>query len=469
MNAQLLRAYHRLPAPARSLAATGWGWYLQRWRYGHDTERLVAEALERETWSEPRWQAWREDHLARILARAATDVPFYRAHWQERRRRGDSRSWERLEHWPILEKATVRAHQDALVADSCDRRRMYRDHTSGTSGTPLTVYLTRDTIRQWYALVDARWRRWYGVTREDRWAMLGGQLVVPIERRQPPFWVWNGAFRQLYLSSYHLAPDLAGQYLDAMVRHRVTYALGYSSSLYALARAALQQRRRDVTLRVVITNAEPLYAHQREAIEEAFGCPVRETYGMAEVVAAAGQCQAGRLHLWPEVGAVEVVDGDNAAPADSSGDLVCTGLLNADMPLVRYRVGDRGAIGPDSPCACGRRLPALSSVEGRRDDVLFTRDGRPIGRLDPIFKNDLPIAEAQIIQDGLDRIRVLCVPERSFTAAHRRRLEDLVRERMGDVAVVVEEVPGIPRGAHGKFRAVVCNLSPAERQQVARH
>ena len=31
---------------------------------------------------------------------------------------------------------------------------------------------------------------------------------------------------------------------------------------------------------VAITNAEPVYAYQREAIEQAFQCPVRETYGM---------------------------------------------------------------------------------------------------------------------------------------------------------------------------------------------
>ena len=53
---------------------------------------------------------------------------------------------------------------------------------------------------------------------------------------------------------------------------------------------------------VAITNAEPVFDYQRWAIAEAFQCPVRETYGMAEIVAAASECTAGKLHLWPEVG-----------------------------------------------------------------------------------------------------------------------------------------------------------------------
>ena len=72
-------------------------------------------------------------------------------------------------------------------------------------------------------------------------------------------------------------------------------------------------------------------------------------------------------------------------PAGETGDFVCTGLFNDEMPLIRYRLGDRGARAPEAPCPCGRSLAALASVDGRSDDVLYTRDGRSIGRLDPVF------------------------------------------------------------------------------------
>lgn len=464
MNDRMLRAYHRLPGAARSLAASAWGLYLQSWRYGSDTDQLREAAVAREHWTADRWREFREQRLAAILRRAATEVPFYRNQWVSRRQRGDRASPDRLENWPVLDKEALRADPRAFVADTCNIRRMFREQTSGTSGTPLALYASRQTLHEWYGLFEARWRGWYGVSRHDRWAILGGQIVRPAAERTPPFWVWNAALNQLYMSSYHLAPQFIPAYLDAIKRFDLSYMLGYSSALHALAQGALRIGREDIRLRVVISNAEPLFAYQRDTIQRAFGCPVRETYGMSEMVAAAGECEAGTMHLWPEVGHVEVLDGDNRPVATgNAGDLVCTGLLNADMPLIRYRLGDRGAFAPASTCACGRTLPQLASIEGRTDDVLYTREGRPIGRLDPVFKANLPVLEAQIVQDRLDRVRVLYVPGPGFSASAGRSLVDRLQARMGDVEVVLEAVDQVPRTARGKFRAVVCTIPASER------
>jgi phenylacetate-CoA ligase len=451
----LLQIYHALPSPLQAMAASVRGHQLRRWRYGPETDRLVDEALARESWTVSQWDAWREERLAQILHRAATRVPYYRELWTRRRASGDRSSWESLENWPILEKATVRTHHAGLIADDCRTDQMFPEHTSGTSGTPLSLWWSRDTVRAWYALFEARCRLWHGVSRRDRWGILGGQLVTRVEKRTPPFWVWNAALNQLYLSSYHLAPDLIPHYLQALERYRVQYLWGYSSALYELALGALRSGRPGPPMRVVLTNAEPLFDYQRSTIAEAFGCPVRETYGMAEIVAAASECPAGRLHLWPEVGVVEV----NGPPGET-GDLIATHLINPDMPLIRYRVGDRIRLGPkdNEPCPCGRRLPLVAGFEGRVDDVLYTTDGRRVGRLDPVFKADLPVSEAQIIQEAVDRIRVRFVPDANFNDMAGRSIVDRLRDRLGPVEVVLEPVDTIPRTASGKFRAVICHV-----------
>jgi len=468
VNRRLVGLYHRLPTPARNAAAAMRGLYLRAWRYGPETDRMADEAIEREQWSPGQWAAWRSERLGTVLERAATRVPYYRDQWAARRRAGDRASWEVLENWPILEKETVRQLGIGLLADDCDSRRMFHEHTSGTTGTSLDLWWSRVTVRGWYALFEARWRRWYGVTRNDRWAIIGGQLVTPVARRTPPFWVWNPALRQLYLSAYHLAPDLVPFYLDAMRRYRIRHLFGYSSALHALALGAGAGGATNLHLAVVTTNAEPLYPHQREAITAAFGCPVRETYGMAEIVTAASECAAGRLHEWPEVGIVECMATDAMLGDDESvGDLVCTGLLNADMPLVRYRVGDRGAWDSDSsPCGCGRTLPRIARLEGRADDTLFTRDGRAVGRMDPVFKSRAPVREAQIVQEALDRVRVRVVPADGYTSADGVAIAARIRDRLGDVVVTVDEVTEIPRTANGKLRAVICQLPESERARL---
>jgi phenylacetate-CoA ligase len=217
----------------------------------------------------------------------------------------------------------------------------------------------------------------------------------------------------------------------------------------------------DLGLKVAISNAEPLSPLQRRTITDAFGCPVRETYGMAELVASASECEAGALHLWPETGVVEVVEGNTPSAAGETGDLVATGLLNDAMPLVRYRIGDRGTLAADTQtCACGRTLAQLQSLEGRADDVLFTPDGRRVGRLDTVFKADFPIREAQIVQDRVDSVRVRLVPAPGYDAAVAAAIRRALVDRMGEIEVRIEEVTAIERTSRGKFRAVICNLPP---------
>lgn len=463
----LMRIYHKLPSPARWAAATAMGWYLRQWRFGKATDRLVEQALERDHWTPEQWARHKEERLAFLLHRAATHVPYYRDLWSRRRQAGDQRSWELLENWPILEKDVLREHPTAFVADDVNRRRMFKEHTSGTTGKPLQLWWSRATVQQWYALNEARSRYWYGISRLDRWAIIGGRLVTPVEKRRPPFWVWNSALRQLYMSAYHLSPDLLPSYLDALQSHRITYLFGYSSALHALAEAALRTGRKDLRFAVAITNAEPLLEHQRQVIETAFRCPVRETYGLAEIVAGGSECERGRMHLWPEVGVVEAVNGAERVEPGALGDLVSTGLLNADMPLIRYRTGDAIRLSNDT-CRCGRHLPLVQSLEGRTDDLVHMADGRVVGRLDTVFKHGSGIAEAQIIQETLGRFRLKYVPATGVALPTvEENLRQRLRDYLGPVDVVLERVDEVPRTPQGKFRAVISLVSGQERARIA--
>lgn len=455
------RAYAGLPPVLRGPAASVYGRYLRWWRYGPDVERLVAEAVDREDWSADRWSSYHEQRLDNLLQRAATHVPHYRAAWDARRAAGDRSDWHDLRSWPILNKEDLRAAPRAFVADDTHPARLLKVSTSGTSGSPVTMWRTLAASRGWFALFEARTRRWYGVDRHVPWAILGGQLVVPATQSQPPFWVWNAAFRQLYLSTMHLEPRNVRAYLGALEHHGVEYLFGYASSAYWLARLTLEAGLEAPQLRVVISNAEPLSPMQRRIIGEAFRCPVRDTYGMVESVAGGSECDMGVMHLWPEVGLVEVLgDDDLPVPPGAVGRFVCTGLLNDAMPLIRYEVGDRGSLLPPTevPHACGRRLPVVGSIEGRSSDNLVTPEGRRIFWINPIFY-DVPVREAQVIQEAVDDVRVLVVPDTGFVTRHEGEIARRLVDRLGpSVGIRVERVASIPRGPNGKFRAVVSRV-----------
>jgi phenylacetate-CoA ligase len=239
--------------------------------------------------------------------------------------------------------------------------------------------------------------------------------------------------------------------------------------LLPLAQEALLTRRTDVRLKVVITNAEALTTVARDVIGRAFGCPARETYGNAELVTAASECGAGRLHLWPEVGWTEVHDSDGGpGAAGAVGELIGTSLINPDMPLIRFRIGDVGRLAADdATCACGRTLPRLDSIVGRSTDVLFTRDGRRVWYLGAVFYG-LPIRQGQVVQEALDRIRIRYAPAPDFVDSTRTVLTERIRERMGNVNVVLEAVDELPRAGSGKLRGVICCIPPEERAAVLR-
>ena len=67
-------------------------------------------------------------------------------------------------------------------------------------------------------------------------------------------------------------------------------------------------------------------------------------------------------------------ENSNAVGMDGRGKVVCTGLFNNVMPLIRYELDDVG-VPIDDECTCGLNLPLVKIVEGRADDFLVTTDG----------------------------------------------------------------------------------------------
>ena len=122
---------------------------------------------------------------------------------------------------------------------------------------------------------------------------------------------------------------------------------------------------------------------------------------------------------------------------------------------MRYETGDRLRLSADESCPCDRTLPLLDAIEGRVDDMIITPDGRQIGRLDPVFKTDLPIVEAQIIQRSPEQVRVLYVPAPAADESLEARLLERLGERLPGLGIELRSVERIPRGPQGKFRAVV--------------
>jgi phenylacetate-CoA ligase len=206
-------------------------------------------------------------------------------------------------------------------------------------------------------------------------------------------------------------------------------------------------------LKGVFTHSESVLAFQRETIQQAFGAPIRDYYHSTEETVSMTACGLNRLHVDMEYGIVEV------EPIEETedyvrGPLLVTGLGTLATPFIRYRIGDVGTR-LKGVCACGRPGDVFLDIDGRIEDYVSTPDGRLVGRLDHIFKEQYDIEEAQIVQKDIDSISVLVVAGERFSDRHRRNLKREVHARLGPhIRVDIELVRSIPRELNGKFRAV---------------
>lgn len=460
MKMDKMRLYHKLPSFLKMVAATIWGAKLHWWRYGEDTERLVEEILERDYWSDAQWANYREKQLEFILHRAATQVPFYRNYWCLRKQHGDNSSHLLLENWPLLTKEDVRTNPEAFVADDCNIDCMYKDHTGGTTGTPLTIYKTRKTIQLWYAMTEARMRRWHGVSYKDRWAIFGGQLVVPLDQQNPPFWVESKILNQLYLSTFHISKKNISHYAKKINQFRPSHIIVYPSSATEFAKIIISEGVDIWSPKVIFSNAEPISDQQRALISTAFKCRVVNTYGMGESVYGASECEFGVMHSWLDSGVLEIFSDDkNGVRGANSGSFFITGLINSDMPLIRYEIGDRGEGGKQKFCKCGRTLSTLGNIDGRTSDLIMTPDGRKIFWLNSVFY-ELPISQAQIIQDSFEKVKVKIVPAERFGPSDIACIRDRLQQRIGEkMKVTIDLVETIEREENGKIRSVISRLN----------
>lgn len=449
--------YERLPIPLQDLACTWAGWRRYRARFTPHFERTLARLESHEQASLETLRAYQQTRLTVLANRARLHVPHYRALDLPAFEASDEPGKgmrEILDCFPVLEKQAYRDAPESFLAEDVPAERRLQGKTSGTTGSALPLWYTAESLAEEYAVVW-RLRRRQGVMLRRPHFTFGGQMIVPLSQQAPPFWRRNRWSRQTLFSLYHMTPGNLPAYVEAMHALPVSYVEGYPSSIHLLSRAMIDAGRPLTAGRVkaIFPSSESLLAFHRRDIEEAFAAPVFDRYGTSEFAVSMTGCSEGNLHLDMEFGFVEV-EATEETEDWARGALLVTGFANDATPFIRYRIGDVGTRSK-RPCPCGRAGEVFLDVDGRIEDYVVTPDGRWIGRMDHVFKEQLAIAEAQILQEDASAIDVLIVPRAEFDAAAEARVLGEIRMRLGDeIDVRLHRVEKIPREANGKFRAV---------------
>jgi phenylacetate-CoA ligase len=173
------------------------------------------------------------------------------------------------------------------------------------------------------------------------------------------------------------------------------------------------------------------------------------------------QCPDGDCyHTQSENLLVEILD-DSGTPCEPGqvGQVVITALHNFATPLIRYAIGDYAEVA--EPCNCGRGLPSIKRILGRRRNLLTLPTGE---RFWPIFGTrkfrdiSSAIRQYQVIQTTLDRLEVRLVTDQPLSADIERQLKELVVTTVGYPLCVDLVYPGeirVMAGKHEEFRSEI--------------
>lgn len=421
---------------------------------------LVAERLDRDRWSRKQLLSYQREQLQIALQHAVASSPYYRQSIGPLISRRTP-----LGELPVLTKRALMTNFDHIVTASglllVDIERhitggnagnlLFDEYvacaTGGTTGERGVIVYDK---RGWASNLAnfLRFQRMFGVT--------AGSRIVGI-----------GASNPLHISSHVLrslntiradAPKIGvttplPEVVAALNAYQPEFVITYPSFLRRLAEEQRSGRLR-IFPKKIRTIAEALTEDLRLLCKEVWGAPVVNSYSNTEAGTTGGECEhVSGIHLAEDTVVFEVTDeANNPVPAGKQGSkLLMTTLTNRVLPLVRYEVSDMVTV-TDDPCECGRPHARITSIEGRREELLQlpARDGGTVTIHAGILRSPLVgtagVRQFQIVNrpDGLS-IRV--------STNHDKSTEEILTVVRQEIQIALAKA-GV---AAGKFEVEVVN------------
>lgn len=457
------KLYFKLPVLLQNLFITIYGFTWKNKRFGGVFEAEKKLFLSREFYCTEEWEKYQVLKLRELLIHSILNVPYYSKLFKENGITVENIkqfNLSQLGSIPYLEKNTLRMEgKSSLLSNTIDKNGEFFA-SSGSTGTPTQIYFSRKFHQTWSAVFETRIRWWAGVNNKTPRGTIGGRRVLPEGDGKRPFFRYNFFEKQTYFSAYHISKNNADNYLKGIVDNKVDYMTGYAMSNYFLARFIEESNLKAPKLKAVITSSEKLTKEMRDTFRRVYNCETYDSYSGVEACGLISQCEKGNLHMSPDVAIIEIIkeDGTYAKPGES-GEAVCTGLLNYDQPLIRYRIGDVLTLSTNQNCDCGRSMPIIEEIVGRIEDTVIGADGREMVRFHGIFINIPSIVEGQIIQFELRKFEINVVVFEPLKVEEKELIiQRMISQLGGSIEVEISEVREIPRNANGKFKAVISHV-----------
>ncbi len=401
-------------------------------------------------------QALQLARLRRVIEHAYDHVAYYRRLFdaagfkpRQLKRLAD------LQAIPVTTRERLQeTPREELISRTARSSRLHVSRTSGSTGTPVALYRTRQeawlrrflTLRTFF-YNGLRWNdRVVTISRSPSGSTLRWLQKCPAS---PGLWnIW-----------FHEPPEAI---IRALQRLQPTVIYGFTSNLAIAADLMLRGGIDNVRPRLLATSSDLLTAGYRRLLARAFHSEPVDLYNCTELGDVAWECQRRQgLHVNADWLCVEVLRAGEPVGPGGTGAVVVTPLYRYAMPLIRYSPGDIAAVA-HNPCVCGVTLPMLSQLEGRSQNLVPLPGGRYFAGFSEIMSRYPEIKRYQVVQTALDAFTVRVVPGHGYSPQVSQSIAQVMTERLGNrIRVEVSTVDENELGA-GRKSATVIPLHPVD-------
>ena len=396
-------------------------------------------------------RSFQEARLHEAIDYAYTNSAFYRELFDSCKiRPADIRTIEDLRRLPVTTKQDLQLrNKDFLCVDSSQ----IVDYvtTSGTLGEPVVFGLTENDLdRLGYNELSSFTMA--GCSRNDIM-----QLMTTIDRRfMAGLAYWLGA-RALGMGVIRVGNGIPELQWNTINSIHPTVCMCVPSFLMKLIAFAEENGidYRSCSLRKAICIGEAL--RQPDGNLTTLGSRIHEkwpelelysTYASTEMQASFTECSCHcGNHVPADLIIVEFLDDEgNPVAEGESGEVTITTLGVEGMPLVRFRTGDI-CIHYDSPCACGRNSTRLSSVIGRKGQMIKFKGTTlyPPALFDIL--DNIPEVKSYVVEVytnslGTDQVQIKLASD-NHSESFVKQIKDIFRSKVRVAPDVVFEAPEI--------------------------
>ena len=454
--------YKILPVSLQNLVISLYGLYWKKRRFGGVFKKEVNLFRSRNNFSKQQWYEYQEKELRKLLVHSFINVPFYKKKYTDA---GFDLNFFKnfklndLNKLPFLEKEELRKFgKTKLLSERRKKGDFYS--SSGSTGTPTSIYYSREFHQKWRAAFEVRINEWAGVNRFTARGMIGGRKIV--KSNKPPYYRYNYFEKQTYFSAYHISQNNIQNYLEGIIKGNVKYMTGYAMSNYLLAIEFEKAGIVPPKMKAVITSSEKLTKKMRRTLERVYDCKVFDAYSGVECCGLISESNDGQLFISPDAGIVEVLnEKENPVRENEIGELISTGLLNYDQPLIRYKIGDRISLGKMNDNNAQVQMPIVKSIDGRIEDVITGPNGNFMVRFHSVFVDIDGLIASQTIQQTISHILLKLIVDEDYYNAGKSEIImiDRLKYQLGDsIKVSFEYLSKLPKTSTGKFKAVISKI-----------